>query len=182
MEEIWKDIKGYEGIYQISNCGRIKSLYRKRRKNEKILKPLVSSRNYFQINLYKDGKMFKYLIHRLVAETFIINPDNLPYINHKDENKQNNCVDNLEWCTCEYNNKYGTRLEKISRNNLKSKFVLQYSKENKFIMEWENTRTAVIGNNFFGKENNKLYSIKRAIQSCCTNGRKTAYGFRWKYK
>lgn len=182
MEEIWKDIKNYEGVYQVSNYGRIKSLCRRRRKNDKILKVLRDSRNYLQINLHKNGEMFKYSIHRLVAEAFIPNPNNYPCVNHKDENKQNNHINNLEWCTYEYNNNYGTRLDKLSQNNYLAKIILQYSKENVFIKEWKNTRIAIIGNNFFGKEPNKLYTIKRAIQNCCNGERQTAYGFKWKYK
>lgn len=182
MEEIWKDIRGYEGTYQISNCGRVKSLCRRRRKEDKILKALLNSRDYLQVNLYKNGKMFRYLIHRLVAEAFIPNPNKLPCINHKDENKQNNYVNNLEWCTYQYNNNYGTRPDRVSQNNYFSKTILQYSKENVFIKEWKNTRMAIIGNNFFGKEINNLYTIKRAIQNCCTGERQTAYGFKWKYK
>lgn len=182
MEEIWKDIKGFEGCYQISNYGRVKSLCRRRRKNDKILKALLSSRDYLQINLHKNGEMFKYLIHRLVAEAFIPNPNNYPVVNHKDENKQNNCITNLEWCNTEYNNNYGTRIDKVSQNNSFAKIILQYSKENNFIKEWGNTRIAIIGNNFFGKDFNKFYTIKRAIQNCCIGERESAYGFKWKYK
>lgn len=181
-DEIWKDIKGYEGLYQISNFGRIKSLCRKFRNKDIILKPLIGKGNYLQINLYKNGKMLKYQIHRLVAETFIINSDNLPCINHKDENRQNNCVKNLEWCTYQYNNSYGNRLEKVSYNNKFSKRIIQYSKNDEFIKEWNNARTAIIENNFFKKNNTKLITIKRAILNCCERQRKTAYGFKWEYK
>lgn len=113
MEEVWKDIPGYEGIYQISNFGRVKSLERYVRHcrggnkiiKEKILKPRVVAEGYLQISLC--GNIFKEeLIHRLVAKAFIPNPDNLPQVNHKDENKQNNRVDNLEWCTRIYNQQY----------------------------------------------------------------------------
>ena len=121
-------------------------------------------------------------VHRLVAQTYIENKKCCPVINHKDENKQNNYVNNLEWCTYQYNNNYGTRPDRVSQNNYFSKTILQYSKENTFIKEWKNTRMAIIGNNFFGKEINNLYTIKRAIQNCCTGERQTAYGFKWKYK
>ena len=102
MKEEWRDIKGYEGLYQISNLGRIKSLKDNHGKyREKILKPGNSK-----------GKLFK--IHRLVAIHFIENPNNYPEVNHKDENPINNHVNNLEWCTAEYNVNYGTRNKRAS--------------------------------------------------------------------
>ena len=105
MEE-WRDIKGYEGIYQISNKGRVKSLNYKRTGKEKILSP-GKRRGYFYISLYKKGEKPKnFDIHRLVAQAFLPNPDNLPVVNHKDENKLNNNVENLEWCTFAYNTIY----------------------------------------------------------------------------
>jgi hypothetical protein len=113
--EIWKDIIGFEGVYQISNFGRVKSLpkytysrgYPQLRK-EKILKPCYTGKNrcYATVRL-NDGKGYK--IHRLVAQAFIPNPDNLPCVNHKDENPKNNHVDNLEWCTNQYNVKYSAK-------------------------------------------------------------------------
>ena len=106
MEE-WKDIKGYEGIYQISNKGRVKTLGNNRRK-EKIREGIEDNTGYKRISLYKNRKEKKYSIHRLVAQAFLPNPDNLPVVNHKDENKLNNNVENLEWCTQEYNVNYSS--------------------------------------------------------------------------
>lgn len=113
--EIWKDIDGFEGLYQVSNLGRVKSLpkytyskgYPQLRK-EKILKPGYTGRKrcYATVCL-NDGKQYK--VHRLVAEAFIPNPDNLPIVNHKDENPKNNCVENLEWCTNQHNVKYSAK-------------------------------------------------------------------------
>ena len=121
MQEIWKDIEGYEGIYQVSNKGRVKSLKRKICSNsnnhkyntlsEKLLK-LSGGGKYIQVILCKDGKTSAKLVHRLVAQAFIPNPNNLPCVNHKDENKKNNDVRNLEWCTYKYNNEYNGRIEK----------------------------------------------------------------------
>lgn len=105
MEEIWKDIKGYEGKYQISNLGKIKSLIG----NSKILKPEIRT-GYYSVELCKNGKRIHKRIHRLVAETFIPNPDNLPQVNHRDENKLNNQLDNLEWCDNTYNSQYPNNL------------------------------------------------------------------------
>ena len=102
--EIWKDVVGYEGLYQVSNKGRVKSLHIQ----EKVLCNLDSG-YYNTINLFKDGKGKHYYVHRLVAQAFIPNPNNYPQINHKDENHYNNNVENLEWCTSKYNCNYGTR-------------------------------------------------------------------------
>ena len=113
--EIWKDIDGYEGLYQVSNLGRIKSLNYKRTGRTKILK-LVKSNGYLDIILYNNGKCKHYLVHRLVAKAFIPNPDSLPEINHIDENKTNNKVDNLEWCTSKYNSNYGTKPLRFSKS------------------------------------------------------------------
>jgi len=97
MIEEWKDIPGYEGLYEVSNLGRV-------RRNGKILKPSKNRYGYFQLVLSKDGTKRTFTIHRLVAYAFINNPDNLPCINHKDEDKTNNAVNNLEWCDSRYNN------------------------------------------------------------------------------
>lgn len=114
MEEIWKPIKDYEGCYEASNLGRIRSLDRWvsngkgiRLAKGKVLHPTPKHHNYLTVLLSKDGVKKRRHVHRLVAQAFIPNPDDLPQINHKDENPINNCVDNLEWCTAKYNNNYG---------------------------------------------------------------------------
>lgn len=113
MNEIWKDVKGYEGLYQVSNLGRVKSLDRIDRKGRlrkgRILKPSSNGRGYLNVCLTVDNIPHTIKVHRLVAEAFISNPDNLPQVNHKDEIKTNNHADNLEWCTAEYNSNYGSR-------------------------------------------------------------------------
>ena len=106
MEE-WRDIEGYEGLYQISNLGRVKSFPRPTTPGG-ILKTIKRKDGYCSIKLSKNGKVKKVLVHRLVAKAFIPNTNNLPIINHKDENPLNNNVDNLEWCDYKYNNNYGT--------------------------------------------------------------------------
>jgi hypothetical protein len=134
MQEIWRDVKGYEGFYMVSNLGRVKSLDRYvsrgcRYPNKfqyvkgKILSPNKGG-SYLQVVLNKGGKSKPFLVHRLVAEAFIDNPNNYPCVNHIDENKKNNCVDNLEWCTYKYNNEYNGRIEKCRdkiRNTLKGR-------------------------------------------------------------
>ena len=116
MKEIWKDIQDYEGLYQISNKGRIKSLKRKNVTADKILTPRLDKDGYMLINLYKSNHKTTFKIHRLVAQHFIPNPDNLPQINHKDENKVNNNVTNLEWCSIKYNNNYRNRYSRLPQN------------------------------------------------------------------
>lgn len=119
MEEIWKDIKGYEGLYQVSNLGRVKSLgrYQKAKlgsiqyRGDRLLKPWLR-KDYLTVRLVDNGKGKNYSIHRLVAEAFIDNPDNLPCVNHKDFNTKNNVATNLEYCTVLYNNCYGDRLKR----------------------------------------------------------------------
>ena len=115
MKEIWKDIKGYEGLYQISNYGEVKSLEKKAgfsTRKEKILKQHLDKDGYVKVYLCKNNKVKFLSVHRLIAEAFIPNPNNFPQINHKDENKQNNKIENLEWCTCKYNINYGTRTKR----------------------------------------------------------------------
>lgn len=114
MEE-WKPVKGYEGLYEVSNLGRVKSLNYRRTGKERILKGRKNNWGYLQVILYKDDKRKNYKIHRLVAQAFLPNPDNLPEVNHKDEDKTNNCVDNLEYCNNYYNVNYGTRNERAGK-------------------------------------------------------------------
>ena len=117
MTEIWKDIKGYEGKYQISSHGRVRSL---KNSKERILKPHKDTSGYKQVDLLKDGKRKTCSVHRLVANHFIPNPNNLPQVNHKDENKLNNNIENLEWCTQKYNCNYGTRNKRGGKHREKS--------------------------------------------------------------
>ena len=112
--EIWKDIKGYEGLYQVSNMGRIKSLNYRRTGEEGLLSGKPNSGGYLIVNLSKNKKRKSFYIHKLVAENFLPNPKNLPEVNHIDENKENNTVYNLEWCDRKYNNNYGSRMERVS--------------------------------------------------------------------
>ena len=118
MEE-WRDIKGYEGYYQISNFGRVKSLSRdvgsNRCKKETIMKTSLDKDGYENLVLRKNGKQRHFRVNRLVAEAFLENPNNYPQVNHKDEDKTNNNVNNLEWCSAKYNVNYGLRTEKASK-------------------------------------------------------------------
>lgn len=118
MTEIWKDIKGYEGIYQVSSRGKVRSFHFG--KNIKILRFSIRG-GYANVILYKNKKRKTFSVHRLVAEAFIDNPNDLPEVNHKDEDKLNNQVENLEWCTPKYNSNYGTRNKRIKETKSRNK-------------------------------------------------------------
>ena len=204
MEEIWKDIKGYEGLYQVSNLGRVKSLKRVVVRNnnrpllveEKILKPhILKKGKYLRIGLTKNGIRKMYLVHRLVSEAFIPNPNNYQQVNHKDENTSNNCVSNLEYCDVLYNNNYGTRNKRISEKHKgvlfseehkkklskaltnrsdKSKPVLQIDKNtNEIIAEFPSAAEA-------GRQLG--FQTNGHISECCKGKYKQAYGYIWRYK
>ena len=122
-EEIWKDIEGYEGIYQVSNLGRVKSLKRHSVNNantkDRLLKPSLDSKGYLHVILSKNGIQYNKTIHRLVAQTFIPNPENKPQVNHIDEDKTNNMVCNLEWMTNKENRNHGTAIKRMCITNSK---------------------------------------------------------------
>lgn len=152
MIEIFKDIEGYED-YQISNLGNVKSL---RFGKEKILKPVKDGKKYLQVVLYKQGKNKVCKVHRLVAQAFIPNSQNLPQINHKDEDKTNNQVNNLEWCDCQYNIDYS-----------QSKQVLCLETGKIYTSAMEVYRQLGFNNGY--------------ISLACNGKCKQAYGFHWKY-
>ena len=129
MEEIWKPVKGFEGYYEVSNLGRVRSIDRvvvdTVRNCERLLKGKIliqrdNSNGYKNVMFCKEHKLDNKYVHRLVAEIFLPNPDNLPQVNHKDEDKSNNRVDNLEWCTSFYNNEYGTRKKRWYETRIKN--------------------------------------------------------------
>lgn len=167
MKEIWKDIKGFEGIYQVSNLGRIKSLHFKR---ELIMKLNLKKNGYYQVRLKNEGKSKDYLVHRLVAEAFIPNPNNYPQVNHIDENKQNNKVENLEWCTVLYNNIYGERLNKVKK--VLQKETYQYDFNWNLINIYKSNKEA----------SRKTKIPAGNISSCCNGSYKQAGGCYWRYK
>ena len=169
MNEIWKDIKGDEGLYQISNFGKVK------RKN-RILKNRKISQ-YKGVALSKEGKVKNYTIHRLVAQAFIDNPKNKKEVNHIDGNKDNNMVNNLEWVTRQENQQHaydtGLCAVRLGKDNKHSKKILQID-----------IHTHKIINIFYGTGDiRRKYGYHySAIIKCCNNQRKTAYNFIWQYK
>ena len=181
--EIWKEIKGFEGYYKISNLGRVLSIKRRvnsskgrtRLVNERILKTRVDKYGYETVILRKFNKDRHFTIHRLIAIAFIKNPNNHPSINHIDENKLNNKPENLQWCTVKFNNLYNNRQEKINiklRNVIKGKVILQYDLNNNFIKEWRSLREIARATGFSRTEINKV----------CRNERLSYNNYYWKYK
>lgn len=166
MEEIWKDVVGYEGLYKVSNTGRIlaRSCERRFQKNNS---------GYETVMLYKDGKYRRRTVHRIVAEAFIPNPLCYSQINHIDENKENNCVSNLEWCTPSENNlKYHKNHPNQKRiGKSKGRRVQQISLNGELIREWDNARQV------FTETGMSDWSVSQ----CCRGIWKTAYGYKWQY-
>ena len=177
MEE-WRDIKGFEGLYQVSNKGNVKSLERKvwdsrgyyRTVTEKILKANKKGRGYLYVTLSKDGIDDDYYVHQLVACAFIPNPQGLPEVNHLSEDKENNCVENLEWVSHEYNANYGTRNKRIAEKN--SKPIYGINKVSGLIVEFPSIMEA-----------EKVLGIaQQNICACCKGKLKSCGGYYWMYK
>ena len=193
ISEIWKtavyDGIVYEGLYKVSNLGRILSLNYKRTGKSKLRKPGDNGRGYLQVCLSKNGETKTCLVHRLVAEAFLENPENKPCINHKiegDEGKKINMVifnkdgtidkerTTIEWATYEENINYETRTERAAKantNGIRSKRVLQFSLSGELIREWDSTQEC--GRNGFDQS---------CVCRCCNGEQKTHKGFRFMYK
>lgn len=183
-EEQWKPIQGYDGRYCISNHGRVYSHLSKR-----VLKNSKTNNGYLTVELFDDNhKSKRHLVHRLVGETFLDNPNKYPCINHKDENRSNNFVDNLEWCTHKYNSNYGTCIEKRVANTDYSKpFYKEHALENSMKRRVKVSQYSVDGEllNVYesGADASRETGISHShILECCAGKRcKTVGGFVWKY-
>ena len=218
-KEIWKDVKDYEGLYQVSNLGNVKSLYDASHKKyrELIMKPSMNSWGYLQIGLCKNGKQKPTRINRLVAIAFELPiPEHLRHIpierlevNHKDEDKTNNCVWNLEWCNSKYNNNYGTHNARVSEalkgvpKTEETKRKMSESK--KGVPKSEETKRKMSEAHINGKKSKRVLQLDKNtgevirqwssinevhrqlgysqgnISDCCNGKFEQRYGFKWKY-
>lgn len=185
LVEEWRPIKEYEGLYEVSDWGNVRSIKRiisflvkgkyegKRIFEMKMLKKHKIG-DYEAVSLLRNSKSKTFSVHRLVAEAFIPNQDNLPQVNHIDENKANNAAWNLEWCTAQYNMNYGTRNkrsgEKLKNCKVSSKKVLQYTLDGTLIKEWPSVSEC--GRNGFNVG---------AVASCCRGERITHKKYKWSY-
>lgn len=186
-KEIWKDNEGYEGLYKVSNKGNIKSLERTvwdsrgyyRTVHERILKPGKDRYGYLYVILCKEGIMKTYYVHRLVATAFCENPEGYTEVNHKDENKQNNCMENLEWCSRSYNLSYNGRAkkagkkaaEKLTNHPKTSKPIIGIDKVTGLIVEFASALEA----------ERETGIAQQNICACCKGKRNSCGGFYWMY-
>lgn len=170
----WRKIKEYEG-YEVSNYGEVRTLGLKQEysdgrvigKPSKLLKPNAANNGYYNVFLYKNTKKKGYGIHRLVAQAFIPNPDNLPQVNHINGNKHDNRVENLEWCNASYN-----QLHAVKKGLVKVHKVEQYDLSGKYIKTWDSI-----------KEITKTFKVSHTLfVKCCNNKIDSAYGYKWQYK
>ena len=183
-DEIWKPISGYEGVYEVSNLGRVRSCDRfvvcndgrKYKRKGKVLHQSYDANKYYKVALCKNGKQKNFSVHRLVAQAFLPNPENKEQVNHKDETRTNNRVENLEWATTSENINYGTRNERVAKavSKTKSKPVLQFTREGKFIAEFYGASEA---NRNTGICVSSIHRVARGVKRY-----KTAGGYIWKYK
>ena len=181
--EEWRAVAGYEGLYEVSNLGRVRSLGRTINRmtrwgtvkpytiKPRILKPLHSQGDYCYVHLFdKDGTSTNHKVHRLVAKAFVPNPDNLNEVNHIDEDKDNNRADNLEWCSSSYNHCYGTTIERAASKIHRA--VCQFDKNDRLIREFVSVTEAA----------KAVGTSTTQISGCCKGKTKSAKGYRWKYK
>jgi len=169
-----KNIDGFDGMYQVSECGKVYSNWHSKTIE---MKQLITNKGYLKVNLYNNGIIKTYVVHRLVAMKFILNPQNKPQVNHIDGNKQNNNVSNLEWATAKENTKHaydtGLKIQKKGSESKLSKSVIQLDLQNNVIKIWDCMMDV----------QRELGFNLAHIVGCCKLkvGRKTAYGFKWRY-
>lgn len=167
MEEVFLRIEDYPNYY-VSNLGNVLTLNYNHTGKERILKPKINRDGYFTVQLWNGNGVKEFSIHRLVANAFILNPDNLPCVNHKDENHKNNKVDNLEWCSVDYNIHYGTGI--LRRSQSRKRKIGRYDLNGRLLQVYDGAVDAV-------KEGYRDSAI-----SCCLHGKyHTHHGYRWKF-
>lgn len=181
-KEIWKPVKGYEGLYEISSLGRLRSLPKQcglSPRRMKMKKPVVDKYGYLRVSLFKNGIAKNKQIHRLVAEAFIANIKGYDQVNHKDEDKQNNTVSNLEWCNTYYNSNYGSRNSVISAKmkvkNINcpalSRKVAQYTKDGRLVATYPSSMEAY----------RQTGCDSSWILKCCKGAIACVKGYIWRY-
>ena len=174
--EHWKAISGYEGLYEVSDMGRVKSLNYNHTGTEKILKPQNNTHGYLLVDIYKDGQKKASLVHRLVAAAFIPNPNNLDTVNHKDEVKTNNTVTNLEWMSQKDNINYGTRNKRVSEARL------NHQSFSKRVQMFDKSTGELLATFPSTHEAERVTGIAQShICACCNGKRKSSGGYVWKY-
>ena len=174
MTETWKEIPGYEGLYEVSDLGRVRSLDYNRTRKTKIMKLRNDGRGYLQVQFYKDGISKNMKVHRLVADAFIPNPNNFPIINHKDEDKSNNRHDNLEWCTQKYNANYGTHTRRVKESyiaNGNNRPIDVYDMKGTFLKTFNCSNEACV----------ELNVNRRSLYSVCQGVVKSSKGYRFAF-
>lgn len=183
--ETWKPVVGYEGLYEVSDLGNVRSLNWRNKAGARNLYLKPHNRGYYQVELASNGKKKMFMVHRLVAMAFIPNPLSLPQVNHKDENKRNNTVGNLEWCDNKYNAKYSAALHpERAKNRTYSNTrkgttykrrlttpIYQCKMDGEIVKKWENSREIFV----------KTGMSDWSISECCRGNRKKAYGFKWRF-
>jgi hypothetical protein len=179
MTEIWKPITGYEGYYEVSNLGNVRSIARvvncnghPKQTETFVLLPLIDRQGYYKIQLHKDGNVKTFKVHRLVAMAFLPNDNHYRCINHKDEDKGNNCVTNLEWCTHKYNTNYGTGIRR------------RVEKQRKAVVKYDSQGNKIARYNSIGEASKKTGICGSGIGQCCSGNKKYSVvgGFIWRFE
>lgn len=179
VEEIWKDIDNYEGLYQVSNLGNVKSLNYNHTGNPRLLKPHESESGYYYVYLRKDKHTTGFRVHRLVASAFVPNPDNKPQVNHINENKKDNRAINLSWMTAKENSNYGTRNRRISTCLSDGRTGRKYGKHSRakpvYCVELDKVFSCA------SEAGDTLHITKSNISRVCNGNGYTAGGYHWYY-